>query len=141
MQAAVQALAGPLGGSRRGVCGRLHAQKAAQTAEETTGQEGYGHERVLNPVVGKGRKNSQQQDEDAGDHLVLPEQIGVGPVADMRGDLDHLLVALRGFHHLFVEDPGKDQGSDGADRGDPPQPRGSDDRWCLRPFGSHSDTA
>ena len=72
LQAAVEALAGALSGSRRGICGRLHPQKSAKAAEEAARQEGHRHKRVLDAFVGKEGKNRQQYDKHHSNYAVLP---------------------------------------------------------------------
>jgi len=128
LEAAVEALTGPLGGPGRGLGGRVHAQEPAQAAEEPTGQEGHRHEGVLDAEVGQDPEDDHQDHKDHGYDPVLPEQIGKGPLADVRGNLQHRGVACRCAHHLLVEVVGEDQGQHGPDRSDPPRRRGAGHR-------------
>ena len=112
-QAGVERAAGGVCRAGGSIGGRLHAQKAGQAGEETAGQEGDGHPRVLHvEAVGHDGKHEGQAHKHEGHDLVLLFEVRHRPLADGGGDFHHLRGTLTFFHHLPVEIPGERQCQD-----------------------------
>ena len=107
-QSGIQRTAGCIGSTRRSVCSRLHAQKAGESGEESSGKESNRHPGVLHSetVCHNGEKDNQPQKYPA-HNLVLLAKVRHSTFAHSSGNLNHLRRTLTLFHHLTMEIPGK----------------------------------
>ena len=103
-QAAVETLAGGIGGTCAGIGGGLHAEESGQAREEAAGDEGEGHPWVL-PFedIGHEGKDGCQHHEDDADDLILLFKVGHGTATHIAGNLAHTGRAFVGMHHRLKE--------------------------------------
>ncbi len=106
--------------------GQRHADEAGEARHDAAGQEGQGAVEAgleegqrLRPVRLGDRHRRQedddrQRDQDDGDGLELAPEVGLRPLLDRLGDLDHLGGALVGGHDALGED---ETDGDGQERG------------------------
>ena len=120
LEATVETLACCIGGTARSIGGGLHAKEACQTTEETTGEEGKRHPRILGiEAVGHDGKDDGKDDEHDEHDLVLLLQISHGALADILGNLAHTRCTLVCLHHAAKEYPCHHQSDDGCDGHNP----------------------
>ena len=94
--------------------GRLHAQIAGQTGEETACEKGNGYPGVLHVEdIGHDGKEKGEADENQSHDLVLLAQVGHGTLAYGGGDVLHPFGAFGLGFHVAVEVPRKEQGHHG----------------------------
>jgi len=105
-QPLVQALSGRVGRACAGVCGGFHAEESGQSAEESAGEKGKRHPRVLGvESVGHDGKDAGQNDKHIQHDLVLLLEIGHRPASHILRDLAHAGRTLVFFHHAPKEEP------------------------------------
>ena len=111
-QALVQALISSLSSTRIGVGSDLHADKASQHGEHTTGDKCEGG-KLGQHLAARGKchneKNNEHNGKDLANGHVLMLQVSISTVPNGLCDLDHLVVAFRVLHNDATLNKCKDQ--------------------------------
>ena len=116
---AVLLIAASLGHTAGGIGSRLHADETGQTREEAAGQEGDGHNLVLQVVECHHGEDDGQDNEDESHYLVLLLQVGHGAFAHVAGDFFHAVCPFVRLLHAAVELCGKSKRHQGSCRNNP----------------------